>query len=464
MTFQVREGIKIRKEEWGAIIVDRWFEEIFELDQAGLDILQEISGTASIQDILHSLAKKWHISFDEASETIIPFLGELEKNGIINNRENPERLETIKKLRDTTHSFKGFTEGIQLNTEEPSLIRIYKPLRAPILVTFDVTARCNLQCRYCYVRAGHKLPQELTTEQVKCILDELSRLGVFWISLSGGEPLLRDDILEIVSYCVTTEFSTSITTNGTLLTPELADQLRKTGLERVQISIDSIDPHPHETMRGKGTHQQTLKGLTYLKEAGFTFIGVSCVPTKVNLKDIPHLIDWAHEKKLPLVRILRYMPAGRGKEVRDIALNQNEVQWLLQAVRKKQDELKGKLIIRITDAFRAVMAEKPLYTCNAAKTWCAIDSQGFVLPCTLMINPESLAVLNPQNVLESGLQQIWLNSPLFTDQRTPASLEGKCMQCQEVTSCQGGCRAYAFAETGNIHAPDPICTIEEVIT
>jgi len=461
--FQIREGIQIRPEEWGAIIIDRWFEEILELDQAGLDILQEVNGTTSAHDISHRVSGKWDIDSEEALEIVTSFLIELEKNGIIYDVDNLERLTTIEELRDTTHRFKGFTKGLTLSTEEPNLIRIYKPLKAPILVTFDVTARCNLQCKYCYVRAGQKLPQELTTEQIRSIIDELADLGVFWISISGGEPLIRDDICEIVECCVAKGFSTSITTNGTLLTAELASQLRKTGLERVQISIDSADPHPHEAMRGKGTHQQTLRGLTYLKEAGFPFIGVSCVPTKLNLRNIPHLIDWVHKQKLPLVRILRYMPAGRGGEVKEIALNRDEIQWLLQAVKRKQEELKGKLIIRITDAFRAVVAEKPLYTCNASKTWCAIDSQGYVFPCTLMINPEVLDVLHPDNIMEKGLQHIWLNSPLLLEMRNPSFLEGKCSQCPEVNTCQGGCRAYAFAETGDIHAPDPICSVREVI-
>lgn len=300
--FQIREGIQIRPEEWGAIVIDRWFEEILELDQAGLDILQEVDGAASVRDISCRLSQKWDVNSGEALEITMSFLTELEKNGIIYDLDNLERLKIIEKLRDSTYNFRGFVKDLTLSIEEPSLIRIYKPLKAPILVTFDVTTCCNLRCKYCYVRAGQKLLQELTTEQIKSVIDELAALGVFWISISGGEPLIRDDICEIVQYCVAKGFSTSITTNGTLLTAELASKLRETGVKRVQISIDSADPHPHEAMRGEGTHEQALRGLTYLKEAGFPFIGVSCVPTKLNLKDIPHLIDWVHEhcESIPL--------------------------------------------------------------------------------------------------------------------------------------------------------------------
>lgn len=457
---QIREGIQIRREEWGAILIDRWFEEILELDQAGLDILQQVNGITSPQEMCYSLSKKWNMKSEQAEEIVIPFLTELEKNGVIYDLNNLEKLKILENLRNVTHSFKGFSEGLKLQTEDPSLIHIYKPLRAPILVTFDVTARCNLRCKYCYVRAGKGLSNELTTEHIKSIIHELADLGVFWISISGGEPLLRSDICEITQYCVAKGLSTSITTNGTLLDAELATRLRNTGLERIQVSIDSRDPYPHEAMRGEGTHAEALRGLTYLKEAGFPYIGVSCVPTRLNLKDIPHLIDWVHEQHLPLIRILRYMPAGRGGEVRDIALDRDEIHWLMNMVKKKQKELKERLIIRITDAFRAVMAEKPLYTCNAAKTWCAIDSQGYVFPCTLMINPEHTDILRPENIMDRGLQYIWLNSTLLKEQRNPTLLEGKCSQCPELKSCQGGCRAYAFAVTGDIHAPDPICRFE----
>jgi radical SAM protein with 4Fe4S-binding SPASM domain len=457
---QVREGIQIRKEEWGAIVIDRWFEEILELDQAGLDILEEINGIASPHNICDAISGKWQIDSEEATNTVILFLRELENNGIIYDTNDKKKLKVMEDLKNTTHSFKGFTKGTTLQQQEPSLIHIYKPLRAPILVTLDVTARCNLKCRYCYVRAGEDVSNELSTQQIKDIIDELQELGVFWISISGGEPLIREDICEITQYCVEKGFSTSITTNGTLLTEELASNLKETGLERVQISIDSIDPYPHETMRGKGTHARTLEGLNHLKEAGFSYIGISCVPTKLNLKDIPNLIDWAHAQHVPLVRILRYMPAGRGGEVTSITLDRQEIQWLMETVKKKQEELKEKLIIRITDAFKAVVAEKPLYTCNAAKTWCAIDSQGYVLPCTLMINPEAVSTLHPQNILEEGLQSIWLNSTLLEKQRNPSFLEGKCSHCPELDSCQGGCRAYAFAVTGDIHAPDPICRMD----
>ncbi len=461
--FQVREGVKIRPEEWGAILIDRWFEEIFELDQVGLDIIRQIDGSTSSHEVCCSVAKKWNVGLEEAVEIVIPFLTELEKNGIIYDTEDLEKLKIMETLRTTTHSFKGFAENTRIQTEDPSLIRIYKPLKAPILVTFDVTARCNLRCKYCYVQAGKEMPHELTTDQIKSIINELADLGVFWISISGGEPLIRDDICEIIQYCITKGFSTSVTTNGTLLTPELASRIKETGLERVQISIDSIDPFPHEVMRGKRTHRQTLRGLTYLKDAGFSYIGVSCVPTRLNLRDIPNLIDWVHDQHLPLIRILRYMPAGRGREVSDIALDRDEIQWLMQIVEKKQEELKGRPLIRITDAFRAVMAEKPLYTCNAAKTWCAIDSQGYVFPCTLMISPEAAEVLHPDSIIEKGLSHAWLNSPLLMEQRNPASLGGKCSQCPDLTTCQGGCRAYAFAVTKDIHAPDPICRVKEVI-
>lgn len=457
---RIREGMQIRPEEWGATVIDRWFEKIFELDQAGFDILQEVDGCSTLHDITCRLAEKWDADADEILETVTSFLAELENNGVIYDPDNPEKLGIMKKLRASDRRFGGFEEtpeGPQLMTDDIGLFYDYKRLNAPLYVTFDITARCNLRCRYCYVNAGHELPQELTTDQIKSIIDELLEIGLYRISLSGGEPTVRDDFCDLVKYCVDKNLSINITTNGTLITPALASELHKTGLKRVQISIDSVDPSLHDYMRGEGTHKRTLQGLKYLKDVGFKYINISCVPTKVNLKDIPNLIDWTYEQGLPTIRLLRFMPAGKGQDIKSVALDHEEVQYLLSIADEKKKEYKNRLIIEITDAFRAVLAEKPSYTCNAAKTWCAIDSQGYVFPCTLMINPDAVATLHPDNILEKGFQNIWLNNPLMEKMRNPILLEGKCANCKELHLCQGGCRAYTLAETGSLHAPDPIC-------
>jgi pyrroloquinoline quinone biosynthesis protein E len=200
-----------------------------------------------------------------------------------------------------------------------------------------------------------------------------------------------------------------------------------------------------------------VQGLKNLLSSRIRYIGVATVVTKLNLADIPNLIDWLESLGVPLLRLMRFMPLGRGSEQKRLELNKEEILELFSIISKKQWEMKS-LLIRVSDAYKAMLAEKALYTCNAAKTWCAVDSNGYVFPCTLMISPDNREILDIENIRSKPLKDIWMNNKLFEDLRGVEKIEGTCRKCDKLELCQGGCRSYALAKCGKVFDSDPICS------
>ncbi len=344
----------------------------------------------------------------------------------------------------------------------------------PYVISWNLTNRCNLKCEHCYLDAGGKDVRrlstdgfsdrsELNTAQCKTIIDQIADFAPEALTiLTGGEPLLRRDILEIIKYGSEKELWVVCGTNGVLITENLAGILKESGLRGLSLSLDALDPELHDRFRGvKGAWENTVNGAKVLHKTGLSFI-VQTTVGKHNLGKIEVIADFAYEEMGAKVFNLYFLvPTGRGQFVSDISPDQyNAVLTTLSLVQKKYE---GKMI---TNAKCAPHYAKHLYEedpdsrflksftggaggCPAGTQYMGIRPNGDMTPCPYL--PDFGGNLEDQT-----MEEIWNQSDLFLKIRQRNNLGDRCGTCEFNGVC-GGCRARAYGVTGDYMAEDPLC-------
>lgn len=324
------------------------------------------------------------------------------------------------------------------------------------------TNRCNLRCRYCYEGSKNgDAHRELTTEEAKKIIDTLSEASrlmgrPFVVCWSGGEPLLRNDIFELIEYAHGQGILNSIATNGTLLTPEKAERLKEAGICNVLISLDSVKTNPHDQLRGEGTHAKVLKAIELCKNTGL-FTVVETVATRYNYEHINDIKNFCEQD---LGVFFFYRPVLKvgvaNKNWDDLGLSSQQFRELYEArneeIFRKVREGKAHQIpvMRIFDLFPFM--ESPANNdereylewgvgCQACRILHGITPTGDLLPCIRMKYPLG-------NLLKSSFTDI-VNSDKYQTISHRKERKGKCGECQHLSVCGGGCLAEVLGETGN---------------
>ncbi|MDO5556025.1 MAG: radical SAM protein [Clostridia bacterium] len=185
-------------------------------------------------------------------------------------------------------------------------------LDGPLTVGWDITHMCNLRCKHCYAAAGKIGEKEFSLEEIKSIVDELDKLGTILIALAGGEPLMRKDICEIISYIKGKGIEIFLNTNGTLITEEKLLKLLEAGLTHIEISVDGLEKE-HDFIRGEGSFQKVLKTIEICQKYNVK-VGIMSTLFKHNIDKIPEFIDFFHNKEVIGIGFLRFIETRkRGK-------------------------------------------------------------------------------------------------------------------------------------------------------
>jgi len=324
----------------------------------------------------------------------------------------------------------------------------------PLMVSWNITRECNLACRHCYRDAGEKEAGELTLDEGLSLIDEIAALGFKLLILSGGEPLLRGDILKLIEQAVIKGLRTVIGTNGTLITPEMAEALKGAGLARAGISIDSPSQSAHDAFRRhEGAFQKTLKGIDACRRAGLQF-QIHTTVREHNFHEIEAITDFAIEQGAAAHHVFFLVPTGRASFMKKELLNARSHEELLKRMLMKQQKIPIELKPTCAPTFMRIARQMGLdlrFTrgCLAARSYCVITPRGEVHPCPYL-------PLSAGNVKATGFSSLWKEATLLNELRKD-TLEGKCGTCTHQDIC-GGCRARAFyASGGNMMAADPWC-------
>lgn len=326
-------------------------------------------------------------------------------------------------------------------------------LDAPICLTWELTYACNLSCAHCLSSSGRRDPRELTTEQCEAVIDELQRMGVFYVNIGGGEPTVRPDFWHLVDYAVAHQVGVKFSTNGVRITPENARRLAATDYVDVQVSLDGATAEVNDYIRGPGSYDTALRALANLHEAGFRDAKVSVVVTRQNVGQLDEFKEIADRYGATL-RLTRLRPSGRGADVWDelYVLPEQQQQLYDWLVDHGEDVLTGDSFFHLAPLGGPLPG---LNLCGAGRVVCLIDPIGDVYACPFAIHEEFLA----GNVLEEGgFAGVWRESGLFRELRSPQSA-GACSSCAFFDACRGGCMAAKFFTGLPMDGPDPECVL-----
>ncbi len=336
----------------------------------------------------------------------------------------------------------------------------------PIDVSIELTAKCNLSCIHCLQPPNRREGQLKTSDYLR-IADELVKLGVFEVFLTGGEPLLNPDWHIIGKYFVDLGFTVGLSTNGCLIDDYAAEIILKTGLfKALQVSVDGSNKEIHEAIRGKGSFDAVIKGLDSLAKFRI-YPNIAVAVTKININDIPNLIDFAFVRQLRHVHVISLMPIGN-KNLSYSELDVSIDQWinLEEKLKEKAHRYSGCLSIDWTNR-RYLPRDKDLsikdYTkidllfagCPAGKTKALIDYTGDVYGCDVLKDQKFSA----GHIRFKSFEDIWHNSEVFQNwrNRSKETIKGKCKNCKWLFACVGGCPAISVAYGNDIYSSDPSC-------
>ena len=324
-----------------------------------------------------------------------------------------------------------------------------------MLVSWMTTNECNLKCEHCYQDADVKQARELNTAEGKKLIDEIARAGFRVMIFSGGEPLMRPDIYELVEHAVSRGLHPVFGTNGTLITREVAQRLKDAGARALGISVDSLDAEKHDRFRGlENAHRLTLEGIENCKAVGLPF-QIHTTVVDWNRSEICAITDFAQEVGAKAHYIFFLIPVGRGKLIQETqALQVRENEELLEAIMLKQKEVDIDVKPTCAPQFERVAEQLGVPTrftrgCLAGLTYCVVGSEGIVRPCAYMTEEAG-------DVRQQPFDEIWETSPVFQRLRTQ-EYSGSCGSCDYKQKC-GGCRARAaYYHEGDILAQDDYC-------
>lgn len=333
-------------------------------------------------------------------------------------------------------------------------------------IQWHVTPLCNLKCKHCYVRDITTYRQEVENqlEYDDCIrvIDDISKMIHAWkfrggIHFTGGEPFLRNDLIELIKYTRKKGLEVRVLSNGTLISKELTKQLYDIGVRYVQVSIDGSTPEIHDKFRGvNGALELAKNGIRTLKEN-------NCSPTvavtlsKQNYHQIEDLIDLAYECGADRIGFSRIVPIGAGEQIKEDMLSKNELYDAFDRIEKKRKEGKIEIVKRdpLWALYHKLTSPKEYIEKGIVRGGCSIGYGGLTILSDGTVTPCRRLPIPIGKVPEDSLRNIWSESKVLEDLRDFKNLE-KCSECEYVSSCRG-CRAIAYAIFKDYLAEDPQC-------
>lgn len=336
------------------------------------------------------------------------------------------------------------------------------------LIAWEVTRSCNLACKHCRAEA-HPEPYagELSTAEARALLATFPELGSPIVIFTGGEPMLRPDIYELIAYAKELGLTCAFAPNGTLLTPDTAARLKQAGVDRCSISLDGPDADSHDAFRRvPGAFADSLRGISYLRVAGVPF-QINTTVTRDNLHSFRDIFQLCENLGASAWHIFLLVPMGRAAGLADQVISAQEYEEALHWFYDFRKTTAMQLKATCAPHYYRIMRQKAhaegrrvdaaafgmdamTRGCLGGTGFCFISHRGQVQPCGYL-------ELNCGNVREQPFPEIWATSEVFRKLRDPACYEGKCGICEYHRVC-GGCRARAYSMSGNYLGEEPLCT------
>ena len=356
-------------------------------------------------------------------------------------------------------------------------------VRPPRLLFWETTRACNLSCQHCRaVPVKVVEPDELSTEQSKKLICQAAELGVGIFVFSGGEPLMRPDLFELVALAKEKKMHVALATNGTLLDETWVDKIKTSGIARVSVSIDSHIAFEHDQFRGEeGAFEKAIEGMKLMKKVDLPF-QINATVTRRNMKSLGKIVSLAENIGASALHLFFLVPVGCGLEIPEserITANEYEdlLHWFAGEIRTSSIEMRAtcaphlqRVLLQTktrgahkldTSAMKghpssisghhSAMKGHPMSKgCLAGSGIVFVSSKGDVKPCGYMDHVVG-------NMLDTPLNKLWYDNVTLQNLRTPKSLTGSCGSCSFRFKC-GGCRSRALADSGDMFGDEPMCS------
>jgi len=342
----------------------------------------------------------------------------------------------------------------------------------PRLIAFEVTRKCRFNCKHCRANAGAVSGEELTTEQCKKILASVAKFsgtasrkkkarpkaGKPIIILTGGEPMERSDIYEIIRYGRDLGLRMVMATCGYLIDDQSIARLKKAGVSALSFSLDGSSAETHDKFRqAEGAFDAVIRAAEIARRAGMRF-QINTTICKINIDEVPAIIELAKRLGVYCFDAFILVPTGRGQKIADEILDPLRYEVLLNELLGLKLESSIELRVTCGPQFSRVCkqsrAKKLIGTvsgCMGGRGFGFISYKGDVQTCGFLD-------ISAGNLIENGFdfKKIWLGSGFLNEVRDLSGYKGKCRECEFIGVC-GGCRARAYAMSGDYLGADPVC-------
>lgn len=340
----------------------------------------------------------------------------------------------------------------------------------PLVVIWEVTQACDLKCQHCRACAQpFRDLRELTSVEAKRLINEVAEMGAPLFVFTGGDPLKRPDIYQLVEYAAHRGVHPSLTPSATpLLTCEAVAKLKASGLTRLAVSLDASTAAIHDGFRGvPGSWQRTVDVISWAEEAGLQ-LQINTTVTQRNKRDLPAIAKLLNERKIALWSLFFLVPTGRG-QLADM-LRAEEAEEVFGTLYELSKQVHFHVKTTEAQHYRRFVlqqvARSRATNIESAPTWRpdsrpgVNDGKGFVFISHIGdVYPSGFLPMAGGNIRHQPLAEIYRESSIFRALRDPDCLKGKCGLCEFRNVC-GGSRARAYAVTGDMFAPDPCCAYE----
>ena len=321
-------------------------------------------------------------------------------------------------------------------------LRQYKQqlYRNPVLkyLFLELTLRCNEHCRHCGSRCGDVRTNEMTKEQYFSFLEKIKAdfPQLPMLCITGGEPLLREDFFEIMDYAKKLGYMWGMTSNGTLITPHIAQKLEKVGMKTISVSIDGLEQTHDDFRQSKGGFRKSISGIKNLLAHDFKAVQVTTVVTKKNIAELEQLCALMCELDVDSWRVINIEPIGRALTLDGYTLDKEDYRYLFSFIRQKR--LKGYPVTYGCQHYLGTDYEKEVrdwyFLCNAGIYVASVMANGDIGAC---LDIERRKETIQGNIFKDDFTQVWYNR--FQIFRTPlAEKNTECANCLSRPFCDGG--------------------------
>ncbi len=342
----------------------------------------------------------------------------------------------------------------------------------PLFTWFSLTDACNLDCKYCFADAeyhppGSKEPihDPLSTKDVCDIIDNIYEAGTEIVMFAGGEPTLREDLVDIVRY-TSTRMSVAMNTNGYLLDGKYCSELAAAGLSQVKVSVDGMEKN-HDWNRGEGSFKRVIDAVNNFKRVGVPKVMMIMTLSSVNYDELETVLELSMNMGVDFTMV-EFLPLGKAAERKEWALTKDQIKraqrYLVQAQKRygwQRVAFENRYVVSEDEHCKGVCMD-PNRPANFYDfcVGCISGLYSYCIKASGKVVAGDIMTLEVGDLRKERLKDIWKNAELFKILRNRENLKGKCGKCPYKYVC-GGCRRRAYAYTGDIMASDPGCWRED---